>query len=246
MSRISAVLIALGFSVAPFHLAAQAGPISGVDGERLKLGVDSMEIFLVRGSDTVSTGMAWDELSHTQWRGAPALRRIYRSRDRVLGVRVDTIIDEPGSLRPLSHRSRTARSRESLDFSSEHVVGWTYDASGDSTAVAIDIPAGVYNGSSFDLLLRAAPLSEDWAVEIPSFVASSGRVLPLRARVVEKEIIGRQDCWRVDGDFGGTPVTFWIEEQSRDLCQQVMEFGPGIHILFRRFTQEFSTRQRPA
>jgi hypothetical protein len=33
-------------------------------------------------------------------------------------------------------------------------------------------------------------------------------------------------------------VTFWVEENTRDLCQQVMHFGPDLQILFRRITPE--------
>ncbi|MDQ3951257.1 MAG: hypothetical protein M3282_13065, partial [Gemmatimonadota bacterium] len=44
--------------------------------------------------------------------------------------------------------------------------------------------------------------------------------------------IGTALCWRVDAEFTGMPVTFWVDQQSRRLCQQVMHVQPGVQILF--------------
>jgi hypothetical protein len=222
---------------------AQSAPLSGVDGERLRLGTDSMAIYLVRGSDTVPTGAVWDELSRrTEGNGVTVLQRVYRSRDRVLGERVDTVVDQPGTLAPIRLRSRTARSQEFLDFADQRVIGWLRLANGDSVAVDESLPAMVYNSSSFDLVLRSAPLSEGWSAEVPAFLASTRRVLPLRARVDALERIGGEPCWRVEAEFVGMPVTFWIHEQSRALCQQVMQVNPDTQVLFRR---TFPTSRQP-
>jgi hypothetical protein len=237
-------LLLLGTSVAARPPAdAQSAPVPGIDGDRLALMVDSMTIYVVRGQDTVPAGMLWDELTRVEENGVDLLHRVYRSRDRVLGMRVDTLVDHYSTLIAVRHRSRTARTEALLDFSEQRVVGWVRLPDGDSTAVDVAVPLAVYNGSSFDLVIRSAPLAYGWSADVPSFVASTRTVVPLRARVVSREQIDGEECWRVDGDFGGTPVSFWIQEHTRDLCQQVMQIGPEMQILFRRVTAD--ERPRP-
>ena len=221
---------------------AQATHVPGVDGKRLRLGIDSMAVYLVQGRDSVPTGMLWDELRVVDENGSAVLQRVYRSQDQVMGVRVDTLVDQYSSLLALRHRSRSSRSQEFLDFTSGRVRGWVRLANGDSSDVDVAIPPSVHNGNSFDLILRAAPLATGWSTEVPSFLASTRSIVPLRARVVGREVIDGESCWRVDADFGGTAVSFWIHEQSRDLWQQVMHLGPDLQVLFRRP----GTTKRPA
>ena len=77
------------------------------DGTRLPLDRDSLVIFLIRGIDTTRTGGISDELRQVTDGGVEALQRIYRSNDRLLGRRLDTLVDVRLSLRPLRHQSRT-------------------------------------------------------------------------------------------------------------------------------------------
>jgi hypothetical protein len=68
---------------------------------------------------------------------------------------------------------------------------------------------------------------------VPTFLASARVVSALRARVTGAETIGGEICWRVQVDFTGMPVTFWIGQTSRALRQQVMQIRPDVQILFR-------------
>ena len=124
--------------------AAQAAAIAGVDAQRLRLGTDSLAISLIRDGDTIAIGRIWDELQLVHEGGEALLRRVYRSEDRVLGVRVDTLVDHHASLLPVRHRSRTSRSQEVLDFSDSQVLGWIRLTNGDSTSVDVALPTRMY------------------------------------------------------------------------------------------------------
>jgi hypothetical protein len=202
------------------------------DARRLKPGVDSLAVFLVRGADTTRTGTLRDELSVVRVEGRDALQRVYVSTDQVLGGRVDTLVDVLADLRPVRHRSRSSRSVEAIDFAAGRATGWMRLANGDS--VAVDAAAtNAFNASSFDLVLRASSLGAGWEAVVPTFLASARVVSPLRARVTGAETIGGETCWRVQVDFTGMPVTFWIGQTSRALRQQVMQIRPDVQILFR-------------
>lgn len=223
-------LAALALLICSAAAAAQSAPLN-IDTRRLTLGSDSLAIFIVRGADTVQTGWMRDLLSADEENGRPVLRRVYVSADRILGMRVDTIVDARESLAPIRLRDHSARGGAFLDFSAGQVTGWMQLASGDSVAVQSVLPAEVYNSSSFDLVLRAADLSQNWRAEIPAFLPSTRSVVQLQAQVEGAETVGGRTCWRVQANFAGTPVTFWIDQESRALCKQVMVLGPGVQLM---------------
>src|SRR5258705_12575473 len=71
-------------------------------------GVDSLAVFFVEGNDTTRTGTVRDEIAFLDLGGRRVLRRVYQTQDRILGTRIDTLIDDAASLSPVSHRSRTS------------------------------------------------------------------------------------------------------------------------------------------
>lgn len=223
-------------------LASAQRPVPGPDGRLLRLGVDSLAMYLVQGTDTTRTGTLRDELSVVREDGRELLRREYISIDRVLGTRVDTLVDVRADLRPVRHRSHTDRAVEAVDFAAGRATGWLRLANGDS--VAVDAAADAFNASSFDLVLRASPLRDGWEATVPAFHPTTRAVMALRARVVGVEHVAQERCWRVQAEFGGTPVTFWIGQTSRALRRQVMQVRPDVQILFRPMTT--STRARRA
>jgi hypothetical protein len=230
--------------IAVSRVAAQtAPPVAGIDGRLLRAGVDSLAIFLVRDGDTTRTGSVQDELAPTDLNGRWVLRRVYRSDDRVLGSRVDTTVDELPTLAPISSRSVSRQGLEVLDFEPTRVRGWMRLINGDSVGVDVPVAGAIYNSGTFDLLLRAAPLREGWEAEVPAFLPNTRTIARLRARVAGRDRIGTSDCWRVEAEFTGMPVTFWVEAASRRLCQQVMHVQPGVRILFAAPRPERSPRR---
>lgn len=202
------------------------------DGRLLRPGTDSLAIYVVDGTDTTRTGVAIDKLEVYEEGGRTLLRRVYQSSDRLLGTSLDTLVNVLATLEPVRHRSRTSRSLESLDFTPGAVEGWLRLANGDSVAVDAPLPATVYNSSSFDLVIRASPLSETWQAAIPALLPHTRTVVSLRARVSGSELIDGDPTWRVEAEFTGLPVTFWISKATRVLRQQAMRIRPDMTILF--------------
>lgn len=234
--RTVAVRLALLLVGLPMPVAAQAvGSDLGVNAARLSMGVDSLAIFLIRNGDTIRTGTVWDELGIVEDDHGAQLQRVYRSADRVMGIRVDTVVDAFPSLTPARYHSRSSNGREHLEYTGTHVRGWVLLANGDTVSVETALPETTFSSASFDLVLRAAPLTDGWEAEIPVFLTSTRTVVPLHARVAGSELIGAQACWRVEANFAGSAVTFWIAENSRELCRQVMHLRPGVQIMFGAF-----------
>lgn len=230
-SRSHAFAAALALALGGPAAAQSAAP--DPDARRLRPGVDSLAIYLVRGADTTRTGTLRDELAVVREAGRELLRRVYVSSDRVLGARVDTLVDALADLRPVRHRSRTERSAEALDFAAGRATGWLRLANQDSVGVDAAAP-GAYNASSFDLVVRASSLRDGWEATVPAFLPPARAVSPMRARVTGVEAIDGEPCWRVQAEFSGTPVTFWIGQATRALRQQVLQVRPDVQILFRR------------
>src|SRR5688572_10364921 len=201
-------------------------------GKRLRPGVDSLAVFFINGTDTARTGLVRDELAFVEVNGRQVLRRVYQTQDRVLGVRVDTLVDDAADLRPVAHRSRTLNGLEFLEFGQGRATGWMRLANGDSVTVDARFDPGAYNASAFDLVLRSSPLHAEWQVQVPSFMPNTRTVVPLSARVVGSELIDGEDSWKVQADFTGMPVTFWIGKESRRLRRQLMRLRPDRGILF--------------
>lgn len=202
------------------------------DGTRLTVGTDSLAIYVIQGRDTTRTGILHDELRILRDGNRDVLRRVYQSTDQILGSRTDTITDGLRDLHPVQHRSYTDRGLERIDFIADRARGWMRLANGDSVAVESAV-AGAFNASSFDLVLRASSLKSGWHATVMAFASSARATLPLTARVIGDETIAGEVCWRVQAEFGGTPVTFWISQKSRRLMQQLMVLHPDMQILFR-------------
>lgn len=234
--------LAVGGALVPALLGAQPGV--AVDVRRLTPGVDSLAVFYVRGGDTVQTGIICDELAIVEEGGRRVVRRTYGTLDKVMGDRRDTMVDLAATLAPVRHRSVTERGREALDFGAAGATGWLWLANGDSVAVRTALPAGAIHSSSFDLVLRAADLREGWSAEVPAFLPPARAVVALRARVAGVEAIGGDPCWKVEAEFTGMPVTFWISQRSRALRQQVMRIRPTESIVFRAASPPASTPGR--
>jgi hypothetical protein len=232
--------VVLGITTLDAH--AQ-GRLPEVDGRFLRGGTDSLAIYVVRDGDTTRTGMLWDELAAAELEGRGVLRRVYRTEDRILGARLDTIVDEFPSLAPIQSVSASRHGAEVLSFTRNRVRGWKQLVNGDSVPIDVALPATVYNSATFDLVLRAASLRDGWQAAVPAFLGNTRTVVTLTAKVAGTERIGSSVCWRVDAEFAGMPVTFWIDQSSRKLCKQVMQVSPGVQILFAPARPEPSAKR---
>lgn len=231
-SRILAGIVATLVVIAPQVARAQetVKPLPAL----LQPGTDTLYQYLIRDGDTVYTGMVIDHLERTSLAGRSVIRRVYSSDSRLSGGSRDTLIDDAATLRPIRTASYSSRAIERVDYGLDRAVGWLRQPTGDSVRIDAAIPAQVYASSSFDLVLRAAPLDDGWRATVPAFVASSRVVVPMTARVIREEQLDAWQCWRVDAEFMGMPVTFWVERDTRKLCRQEMRPQVGLTLLFTR------------
>jgi hypothetical protein len=88
MVRSTTLLMAFLLTAA-IPIGAQPTPAEPprVDPTLLRTGVDSMHIILIRNGERMPIGMLWDEIQPTEYAGAPALRRVYRTVNHAFGPR---------------------------------------------------------------------------------------------------------------------------------------------------------------
>lgn len=229
MLRFPFVLMIAGVLVAP--AAAQS---SRPDPSALQAGTDTLYQYFVRGQDTTFIGTVVDELSLRTLDGHRVLHRVYTGSSRLSGVSRDTLIDDALTLAPVRSASYSSRAIESVTYASGRARGWLRQPTGDSVRIDVAVPSRVFSSASFDLVLRASPLADGWRDTVPAFVPSSRVVVPMTARVAGRERIDGTECWRVDAEFMGMPVTFWVDRRTRALCRQEMRPQAGITLLYTR------------
>jgi hypothetical protein len=213
--------------------SAQGGLAPHPDGRLLRLTTDSLEVYVVRRGQSERTGLIVDRLDTARVNGEVVLRRVYRTNDAVLGISLDTLIDVLPDLHARSVRTAGTRAIEELDWKGNRVTGTVEQNGKAGRGIDERVPeGGGYSSASFDVILRASPLTDGYAVAVPAFSGQEGAAV-LTARVVGSEdISGYGDTWRVDADFSGMSVSFWISKTSRRLVRQIMRIAPGAEIHF--------------
>lgn len=201
------------------------------DADRLRCGIDSLAVSLLREGSRQRTGIIVDECRVSGTGNTRLMTRIYRTTDAVLGNRLDTIVDVWRSLEPRRYRSRSSREVVQLDWAEGRLRGTIQTQGQPAATVDEAAKAGVYNSASFDVIVRASPLAAGYSLALPAFVPGRG-IATLTAKVVGDESVDGQSAWRVDADFSGLAVTFWIAKQSRQLLKQVIHAAPGADIEF--------------
>jgi len=229
-SWVGAVLaVAFLTSTAP----AQSKPIAGLNPRLLRLTTDSLEIYVVRQGDRERTGTIVDALDTVRVDGELRLQRVYRRTDAALGNGVDTLVDAFADLRLRLVDSRSdGGGVEHVEWRDGRVVGVVEQSGKATRQVDTAAASGVYSSASFDLIVRAAPLAQGYALTIPAFSGRQG-AKTVSAKVVASETLPRLGAtWRVEANLGGRSATYWIAKDSRRLVQQLVRVTPGIEILF--------------
>lgn len=199
-------------------------------------GTDTLYQYLVRGVDTVYLGMVTDEVSFRTIGGRRVVHRVYTAENRLTGPSRDTIIDDAVTLAPVRSASYSRRAIEIVEFRDGRALGWVRQSTGDSIRIDVALSGQVFSSASFDLVIRASEIDESWRVTVPALVPSSRVVVPMMARGVDEENFDEDgtECWKVEAEFMGMPVTFWVERDSRLICRQEMRPQAGMSLLFTR------------
>lgn len=213
-------------------IEAQARPVSGLDPKLLRLGTDSLEVYVVRQGKQGRSGTIVDALDTVRVNGELRLRRVYTRTDELLGNGVDTLVDAFAdlTLRLVDSRS-DGGGVEHEEWRNGRIVGAVEQAGRRVRQIDTAAADGVYSSASFDLILRAAPLANGYTLSLPAFSGRRG-AKTVSAKVVGSEILRPFGAtWRLDVDFGGRSAMFWITKDSRRLVRQRVTAVPGVDFL---------------
>ncbi len=219
------------FAFATVLPASTLAQDSSLDGARLSLGVDTLIIYFISDDDTTEAGFIVDELTLGEYAGDSALIRVYRGTSPILGSGVDSLINAHRDLAPLAVHSTGDRGGQQLKFIADRVTGSLWLPDGQKVAIDTALPPNTIDSGSFDLALRASDLAIGKEIRFAAFVANARAVLTLDALVAGIEEVAGVDCWRVDANFVGTPITFWISRTDRSLLRQLMTLRAGVTML---------------
>ncbi len=211
---------------------AQARPFGGLNPKLLKLTTDSLEVYVVRQGKQGRSGTIVDALDSVRMNGELHLRRVYTRTDALLGDGVDTLVDAFAdiTLRMIASRSEGG-GVEHEEWRNGRITGAIEQSGRPARQIDTAAADGVVSSASFDLILRAAPLANGYAITIPAFSGRQG-AKTLSAKVVGSETLRPFGAtWRLDVDFGGRSATFWITKDSRRLVRQLVHAAPGVDFL---------------
>jgi len=231
MRTCSLILVLAAAAAGSLH--AQSSRAPKPDARRLTLGTDSLDVFVVRQGRPLRTGAIVDRLDTVRVGGELLLRRVYRRTDAALGNGVDTLVDRFPDLTPHSVRSASdGGGTETLAWRAGRMTG-AVERSGSSTrTIDTTAAASTFSRSSVDLVLRASPLAVGYEVAVPAYSARQGAAT-IAARVAASETLpGFGPAWRVEADYAGMPVTFWIDAGSRRVVRQLIRVAPGTELLY--------------
>lgn len=240
--RALAVGLSLLAALAPEPSRAQTGADATdrwYDGSRLPLGMDSLEIYLVRADGRYHLGVRWDELERVDRDGAPAVRRTYRETSRLLGAHHEVAYMTYPELRPLSDRLDADRRKGHAVYRADSIVGWYQAGDGARREFSVTADPSQYDGQAVDLLVQAADLAPGFRREFRAFLPSEQRAGTMRAWVTGSDTVpgigGREtECWVVELDFDGVGSTMWVDKRTRALHRQVIRVAPGAELVMER------------
>jgi hypothetical protein len=228
MTRLLVPLFMLLASVASAQAAPSPHPIGGL----LPLGTDSLEVYLVRQGRRQRTGYIVDHLDTVRVGAEIRLRRVYSTMDQVLGRGTDTLVDRFSDLTPRSVASRSSLGgTETVEWRGARVVGSVATPNKPSRSIDTTTSPITYSAASFDLILRASPLTTGYRVAVPAFSGRQGPATLTAYVAGEESLPGLGVAWRVEANFAGLPVTFWIDKKTRRLLQQSMKVAPGTEVV---------------
>lgn len=195
--------------------------------------VDTMTIWLIRGTDTTLSGRTIDDLTIVADSTGDRFVRAYTTASLILGSRTDTIVDRVAGLQPERAVTVYGDSVYRLDFRPGRLSGDLRLGTGVRRPIDIALPSPVINSSSFDLFLRGSLLRIGDSLHAVAFTPNVfGGVARLSARIDGEEEVAGRLAWRVIGIFPpGMRTTFWIDQRTREMVQQRMELPGGIELL---------------
>lgn len=219
-------VVAVVNSAAFMSGAAQGRPsITRFDGRRILQRTDTFAQYMISTveHDTVRAG---NIIETVRADGDSLIRIVLDLEDSVLR-HADTLVSTLSDLSPVSHASHQRTAGGVVRFRTGRAKGWLRLENGDTIAIDSSLPTATYNAADFDLLIRGSDLQEGTRVELAGFSLYSNSIVPLRGRITGTEIVEGRPCWVFKGTNGTTPVTFWIDQGTRELRRQLIQGVAG-------------------
>ena len=242
MHRLGYALAGLIVVLSARPLAAQAGAAAvptWFDASRLELGSDSLAIYLVRDDGHQLLGTLWDDLVREVRNGTSALRRTYRTTNRLFGDHHEVSHATYPSLRPLADRTDAAIVQSHTIYRADSIVGWSQLRDSARVEFALPAPPAVYDAQAVDLMIRSAELGPDFRQSFDAFLPSQQKFGRMTAWVTGTDSIPGiagmpREVWVVEVDFDGLGSTMWIDKRTRALHRQAIRLAPGVEMVMER------------
>ncbi len=231
----SLIIVVLGSALFLTGLRAQQ---PSADITRLTLGKDSLAVSLAQGGQERQIGLAWDELALVE---GPDVRlwRVYRMENALFGPLLDTVVFELPSLRTFTRRTIGYLNSDSLFVVGDTVRGWQQRRKEPREPVVLYLPPGTIDANAFDLAIRATDWAPGVTREWQAYLPGQPGFLRMGARFEGMEVVRQRDgreieCWRILGDYAGSPVTFWIDPRDRGMVKQSIGLSRGAVMVLAR------------
>ncbi|MGQ0713664.1 MAG: prolyl oligopeptidase family serine peptidase [Gemmatimonadaceae bacterium] len=206
-----------------------------VSTSRLGAATETRRLVLVQGGQQREVGSLRSETIVTEVGGRRALLRVQTLTSPMLGTGVDTVVVDRATLAPIRHRSANARRTMSLDYRGDSIVGSVTPTGGSAQAIALRPDTALFDANSLDLILRALPLAEGYAVRQPVYLHEGGGKVWVTSRVTGSEQVtgdggAMVDAWVVESKMGPQTFRFWVAKDSREVLQSVLDAAPGVQL----------------
>jgi hypothetical protein len=153
----------------------------------------------------------------------------------MLGTSIDTVVVERATLAPIRHRSVNMRRTMSLDFRGDSIVGSVTPAGAAAQSVAVRADTALFDSNAIDLIVRALPLADGYAVRHPVYLHEGGGKVWVTSRVTGSERLAAEggamvDAWVVESKIGPQTVRVWIAKDAGEVLQSVLDAAPGVQL----------------
>ncbi|MEJ2207297.1 MAG: hypothetical protein P8170_24745 [Gemmatimonadota bacterium] len=143
-------------------------------------------------------------------------------------VSLDSILVARRSLATVWHGDVTPVGSRHVAFDGRRVRGTVVDSLGEATPVDEAIPSGLFDYSIAMMVANLLPLEEGYEATLATYDIHRGpQFVHVNVSGTEEVTVGgaRFDAWRMDVDFGGPPVTRWVDRATRRELRVEVELG---------------------
>lgn len=202
---------------------------------RIRADTATRRLVLVQGGQEREVGTLRTELTLADIGGQPTLVRVQALSSPMLGTSTDTVVVARTTLAPIRHRSVNARRTMSLDFRGDSIVGSVTPTGAAAQSVAVRADTALFDSNAIDLILRALPLADGYAVRHPVYLHEGGGKVWVTSRVTGSERLAAEggamvDAWVVESKIGPQTVRVWIAKDSGEVLQSVLDAAPGVQL----------------